>query len=95
MINSLLGLTGNSVVGSFVFIGQPVTEEIVTNARNLWKNLDSNISGETGVIRIEKGMICRCRGESTISVKNWFQSVWHFLRLFDLERPSCSPRVWY
>lgn len=94
MINSILGLADHSVVGSFVFIGQPVTAEIVTKARGLWNDLDSNVSGETGVTRLPKGMICRYRGESTINVKNWFLSVWDYLRLFYLERPYCLPRVW-
>ncbi|MGB3508223.1 MAG: urease accessory protein UreD [Microcoleaceae cyanobacterium] len=89
MVDSILGLAGNSVVGSFVFIGQPVTAEIVTKARGLWNNFDSNISAETGVTRLPKGMICRYRGESTINVKNWFLSVWDYLRLFYFKRPSC------
>lgn len=95
MVDSFLGLAGNSVVGSFVFVGQPVTAEVVTKARGLWESLNSNMSGEVGVTRLPKGMICRYRGRSTINVKNWFQSVWHYLRLFYLERPSCLPRVWY
>lgn len=95
MVDSFLGLAGYSVVGCLVFIGQPVTSEIVTKARSLWNDLDSNISGEVGVTRLAKGMICRYRGESTINVKKWFLSVWDYLRLFYLKRPSCSSRVWY
>jgi len=89
MVDSLLGLAGNCVVGSFVFVGQSVTAEVVTNIRALWEGLDSNISGETGVTRIPKGMLCRYRGKSTIDVKNWFHSVWHYLRILYLKRPSC------
>lgn len=95
MVDSLLSLAGYSVVGNFVFVGQPVSQEVVTKARSLWNDLDFNMSGETGVTRIPKGMVCRYRGESTIGARNWFISVWNYLRLFYLERPSCSPRVWY
>ncbi|NEP07577.1 MAG: urease accessory protein UreD [Okeania sp. SIO2G4] len=94
MVNSLLGLADNSVVGTFIFVGQPVTAEVVTKVRDLWQSLGIDMSGEAGVTRIPKGMICRYCGQSIINVKNWFNSVWHFLRLFYLKRPSCSPRVW-
>ncbi len=89
MMESLLGLAGHCVVGNFVFLGQPVTSEVVTKARSLWNDLDSNMSAETGVTRFPKGMICRYRGDSTINVKKWFYSVWNYLRLFYLERPGC------
>lgn len=96
MLDSLLGLAGYSVVGSLVWLGQPVTSEIVEISRNLWQANPGALPhpGEAGVTPLPEGILCRYRGNSTISVRNWFMAVWHQLRLSFLDRPSCRSRVW-
>lgn len=91
MLDSPHGLAGFPVVGSLVWIGQPVSADLVVKARSLWS---STHQGEAGVTRLPEGLLCRYRGPSTAEVRNWFMDVWHLLRLSFLERPACPPRVW-
>ena len=85
-------LAGKPIVGTLVYIGQPVSTEIIQQARSLWEPLCS--SSSYGVTRLENGLLCRYRGNSTTEVRNWFISVWHLLRISFLNRTSCLPRVW-
>lgn len=85
-------LAGKPIVGALVYIGQPVSTEIIQQARSLWELLCSDSS--YGVTRLENGLLCRYRGNSTTEVRNWFISVWHLLRISFLNRTSCLPRVW-
>lgn len=99
VINSPHGLAGNSVVGSFAWVGKEVSPEIVQKARNLSKSLSLNEQGKLiypsiGVSRLSEGLLCRYRGSSTTEVRNWFKDVWNLLRLSFLERSACIPRVW-
>ncbi len=92
IINSPHGLAGQPVVASLVWIGQPVSPEIVDKARSFWRL--SERQGEAGVTRLPSGLLCRYRGASTAQVRNWFTDVWQLLRLSFLGRPVCPPRVW-
>ncbi|BAZ00226.1 urease accessory protein UreD [Tolypothrix tenuis PCC 7101] len=83
------GLAGQPIVGSLVWVGNPVDSEIVAKARNLWDG-----AGEVGVSRLQHGLLCRYRGASSSEVRNWFTSVWQMLRVNFLSRGSCVPRVW-
>lgn len=92
IINSPHGLAGQPIVGSFAWIGYPVSKEIVEQARNLWQ--PTNCHSLIGVTRLTTGLLCRYRGSSTTEVRNWFTSVWQLIRSSFLERPICLPRVW-
>ncbi len=97
--NSYHALATHPIIGNFALIGQEITSELVKKTRSLFLNNSLNNQhkynlAETGVTRLEKGIICRYRGQSTTEVRNWFISVWHLLRLTYLNRPSCPPRVW-
>lgn len=83
-------LAGKPIVGTLVYIGQPVSTEIVQQARNLFIPPSSSY----GVTRLENGLLCRYRGDSTTEVRNWFISVWQLLRMSLLNRDRCLPRVW-
>jgi urease accessory protein len=90
------GLAGQPIVGTFVYVGQPVSVETIQKARSLFipnsrlPNSDSLI----GVTRLEHGFLCRYRGSSTTEVRNWFTNVWQLVRMSLLSRASCLPRVW-
>ncbi|MEO1428730.1 MAG: urease accessory protein UreD [Cyanobacteria bacterium J06633_8] len=86
-------LAGKPIVGTLVYIGKPVSREIVEQTRNLSPSLPLPPSS-FGVTRIENGLLCRYRGDSTAEVRNWFISVWQLLRMSFLNRSSCLPRVW-
>ncbi len=83
------GLAGSAIAATLIYIGNPVSPEIVETARNLWKG-----EGETGATRLEHGFLCRYRGNSTTEVRHWFISVWQLVRQSFLGRSDCIPRVW-
>ncbi len=87
-------LAGFPIVATLAWIGDPVTPELVQEARSLWEARSSSSPGEAGVTRLTHGLLCRYRGSSTPEVRNWFSEVWQLLRLSFIGRPSCPPRVW-
>ena len=91
--NSPHGLAGHSLVGSLIWIGQPVSAELIDKARTFWQT--ANYSGEAGVTQtLGEGLLCRYRGSSRAEVHNWFIEIWQLLRLNLLQRPAIKPRVW-
>lgn len=84
------GLAGCPIVGSFAYVGQEVSPELVEQARSLWQG----DRGEAGVTRLMAGLLCRYRGDSTIEARQWLIAVWQLLRKTYLERSTCIPRVW-
>lgn len=83
------GLAGCPVVGSFAFVGQAVDAALVEKARSLWIG-----AGESGVTRLQSGLLCRYRGHSTTEARHWFVQVWQLIRLSFLGRSGSIPRVW-
>ncbi|MEQ8970402.1 MAG: urease accessory protein UreD [Coleofasciculus sp. C1-SOL-03] len=93
VLDSPHGLAGQPIVGTLIWIGQPVSSEIVDNARSLWTATQRQ--GEAGVTQTQnQGLLCRYRGSSTTEVRNWFTEVWQCLRLTYLDRTVSKPRVW-
>lgn len=91
------GLAGQPITGSLVWVGQPVSKEIVEKARSLFTP-NFCTGGVTpplaGVTRLENGFLCRYRGCLTSEVRNWFIDVWQLLRMSFLNCDKCVPRVW-
>lgn len=83
------GLAGQPIVGSLVWVGNPISGEILAKMRNLWVG-----TGEIGMTQLQNGFLCRYRGTSTSEVRNWFTVIWQLLRVSVLNRSSCVPRVW-
>ena len=83
------GLAGNPVVGSFVCLGFPLSGEIINQARSLIIQ-----NSDVGVTRLQNGLLCRYRGNSTSEVRSWFTNIWQILRVSCLNRGNCIPRVW-
>ena len=83
------GLDGKPIVGSFVWVGNAVSQEFVQKARDLWVGV-----GEVGVTQLQNGFLCRYRGVSTSEVRHWFTVIWQLLRVSFLHRGNCVPRVW-
>jgi urease accessory protein len=92
LFNSPHGLAGQPIVGSFAWVGQTVSPELLEKARMLWSANEHQ--GEAGVTQLTSGLLCRYRGSSTSEVRNWFTEVWHLLRLSFLGRTATKPRVW-
>lgn len=90
------GLSGYPIAGSFIYIGNSVTNQTITDARSRFSQHSTGKSQQflTGVTRLENGFLCRYRGASTAEVRNWFTSVWQMLRSDIFSRSHCLPRVW-
>lgn len=92
MVNSLNGLAGFAITGTFCWFGNDISEEIIKNIRESAKN--QIMEGQTGVTKMMQGLLCRYRGNSTTEVKKWFIEVWGILRINYLKRSKIIPRVW-
>lgn len=93
VLDSPHGLAGQPIVGTLIWMGPPVSSEIIDNARSLWTATQRQ--GEAGVTQTQaQGLLCRYRGSSTTEVRNWFTQVWQCLRLTYLGRNVSQPRVW-
>ncbi|MBC6424751.1 MAG: urease accessory protein UreD [Hormoscilla sp. SP12CHS1] len=93
MLESINGLAGQPVVGTFSLLGQPATPEVVEKTRT---SMGAQVhQGLAGVTRLADGLLCRYRGASTAEARQWFTQVWHLVRLHYYRRPAQKPRVWY
>jgi urease accessory protein len=86
------GLAAQPIVASLCWLGQPVSKEIVENARKLWEQRDTQ--GEAGVTQLICGLLCRYRGASTTDAIGWFTQIWQLLRLTYRHRSVTLPRIW-
>ncbi|EKQ69775.1 urease accessory protein UreH [Leptolyngbyaceae cyanobacterium JSC-12] len=84
------GLANCPVVGSFAVIGQTVNPDLIEKIRATW----NGAVGQTGITRLQSGILCRYRGHSTSEARRWFIQVWQLLRLALLSRAICISRVW-
>ncbi|WP_404789302.1 urease accessory protein UreD [Altericista sp. CCNU0014] len=86
------GLNRCSVVGTFAWIGREVDRDLVQQLRESWTAL--GLAGEAGVSRLQEGVICRYRGQSTAEVRQWFAQAWDRVRFYAIGQPACPVRVW-
>jgi urease accessory protein len=92
LLRSRYGLAGEPVVGTLVWVGKAVSPELVEAARGEW---DAGArAGETGVTRLEEGLLCRYRGPSSADARAWFAAVWNLVREFDRRGVAVAPRIW-
>jgi urease accessory protein len=93
LANSPVGLFGCAIAASLIWLGKPVSKDILERIQTLWEpKCDRSEAGVT--LTQAQGLLCRYRGSSTAEVKNWFTKIWQLLRLSLLERPAIEPRVW-
>jgi urease accessory protein len=86
-------LAGKSVIGTFWLIGLSVDLATMEDLRSVLS--ESKISfSEVGITQLEKGILCRYRGNSTVIARQLFTSIWGILREKYGDRPQCIPRVW-
>ncbi|WP_027249593.1 urease accessory protein UreD [Planktothrix agardhii] len=92
ILNNPHGLGGKPVIATLTWVGQPVSEDIVKNIRQLWSQRET--SSQAGVTQLISGLLCRYRGNSTQEVINWFTDVWQLLRQNYTGKSIVKPRVW-
>lgn len=92
-LDSLNGLAGHAVVGTFALVGQLPDRDQIVALRKLW--FDHDRPGEVGVTRLQQGLLCRYRGPSSEEARRWFIAAWQYLRPWYLDRPAVVSRVWH
>ncbi|QDZ41151.1 urease accessory protein UreD [Euhalothece natronophila Z-M001] len=90
--NSPHGLAGYPLVGTLVWVGKPVSEEMIAQVRNLWQEMET--TGEAGTTQLTSGLLCRYRGNSRAEVINWFINIWRLIRQWNGQVAPVTPRVW-
>jgi urease accessory protein len=89
MIEGFSGLNGSAIVGTLVYIGQPVSQKLIDNIRAF------PLAGEMGVTQtLGEGILCRYRGNSSTEVRQWLTRVWYLLRGELMGRSAIVPRAW-
>ncbi len=84
------GLWNQSTTGTFWFIGKVVTPEIIDSLRSLLPTDGDEIF----ITRLQKGLVCRYRGNSTAVCRQKFILLWHCLREMYTHREAHIPAVW-
>jgi urease accessory protein len=89
--NSLVGLAGFTVCGTFVVAGCDIAATLLSICRDVRPTLAKSMMGITQVPGV---LIARYLGDSTEEAFQWFTSLWAVLRQALLGRVACPPRVW-
>jgi urease accessory protein len=91
VLKSPHGLAGNTVVGTLVWCGLPIDHHDVSALRNY----GVPTGGEGGLSRLQgEGLICRYRGLSMTTARDWLMTLWQHLRHTKLHRKAVNLRVW-
>jgi len=92
-VNSINGLNKMPIIATFLWLGQPISPDILAQAKLLTENLRKQ--GKLGLTLTQnEGLLCRYRGDSNSEVWQVFQQLWHLLRLNYRHQPPIKPRVW-
>ncbi|WP_017305175.1 urease accessory protein UreD [Spirulina subsalsa] len=97
-VESPHALAGCPIMGSFLWLGSPITSEHWVALRHLCPPAPHS---EIGLTQTQnQGLYCRYRGRSTQEVKSAFIRLWHHLRGLSedsgeqMQRRPLIPRVW-
>ncbi|MEL6138531.1 MAG: urease accessory protein UreD [Cyanobacteria bacterium J06628_6] len=90
---SPVGLNGCPVVGTLALVGQSVSEAEIDNLRV--KSAALPIEPEAiGITTNLSGIVCRYRGHSSQTARQFFTTVWQQLRATQYGKIPPVPRVW-
>lgn len=87
-LNAPTGLRGHSVVA--MLVATPATDDLLATVRSI-------ISGNEALIAatlVEKCLLLRYLGNSTLECRTLFTRVWMAIRPLILDRTACLPRIW-
>jgi urease accessory protein len=89
--NSLVGLAGFTVCGTFVIAGFDMAAALLDTCREVRSAVAKSM---TGITQVPGVLIARYLGDSTEEAFQWFTSLWAILRQALLGRVACPPRLW-
>ncbi len=90
-LDTLNGLAGYPVVGTFALLGKSPKSDQLPLLKNLWP---STGPGNVGITRVQNGLLCRYAGPSSQAARRWFVSIWQELRPWYSGVTATVPRVW-
>jgi urease accessory protein len=93
VLKSHNGLAGYPVVGAFLLVGKPIAPEHLSAVRALL-DLENSTDCDIGVSQLEQGLVVRYRGPSSQTARQYFISIWQYLRTEVLGQKGYIPRVW-
>lgn len=91
---SLVGLGGNVVSGSFVIVAGGVPAELLAKCQQVKMESHLDIKARYGVTALSEVFSARYIGMSAPAARQYFESLWHILRPWYLMRPVTKPRIW-
>lgn len=91
LMQSLIGLEGNKVMGTFIVVAGQLPEEILEKCREI-KAMEAPAT--TGVSALPALFVARYVGNVSQAAKQYFEALWHVLRPWYLGRPAVRPRIW-
>jgi urease accessory protein len=80
------------VLGSFAAVGLEISADDLQDMRSRVMLADE--AGEFGMTRLQSGLLCRYRGDSSHQARQGFIACWDQLRQMFYQRSACIPRVW-
>lgn len=88
-MNSLSGLNGAPVFGTFMAVANNIDDSLLAKIRGI-----APASGEGVVTRFPGALIARYRGHASAAAQAWFIALWTLVRPALTSRPAIPPRIW-
>ena len=88
-MNSLSGLNGAPVFGTFMAMAHHIDDSLLARVRGI-----APASGDGVVTRFPGALIARYRGHASAAAQAWFIALWTLVRPALIARPAVPPRIW-
>ena len=91
---SLIGLGGNVISGSFVITAGLVPAILLAECQQLQPQDDVDAKARYGVTALPEVFSARYIGMSAPAARQYFEQIWHILRPWYLGHVAVRPRIW-
>jgi urease accessory protein len=88
-MNSMSGLNGAPVFGTFMAMANVIDDSLLATCRGVVP-----VSGEGVVTRFPGALVARYRGTASACAQAWFVALWSLVRPALVARPAVPPRIW-
>ncbi len=91
LMQSLIGLNGSKVMGTFIVVAGQVPEAVLEQCREVKAMETTAVTGVSGLPAV---FVARYVGDVSQAAKQYFEAIWQLLRPWYLNRPAVRPRIW-
>lgn len=91
LLASPLGLQGDTVVGTLLLAGHPISDETLASCR---RHRPEDPTARAGASVLPNLLVAHYLGRSTEGARRWLQHLWQTLRPEELGRTAVPPRIW-